>query len=70
MDIVFPANYPYDPPNVTMNTPIFHPNFSYTTTSGSRSSICIDILKKSVEWSPSLSISKGRLFRTDLIFDF
>ena len=46
----FPRNYPFEPPNIKFNTPIFHCNISKT------GEICLNILKE--EWSPVLTVSK------------
>jgi len=50
LSIVFPDNYPFDPPKITFNTRIFHPNISPD------GKICVDILKDN--WAPSLTILK------------
>jgi ubiquitin-protein ligase len=44
-----PYQFPKDPPNVTFETPIFHPNIS---TGGS---ICLDVIKPE-KWSPLYGI--------------
>lgn len=53
LTIVFPATYPYAPPVITFDTPIFHPNVN------SNGSICISTLAK--DWSPALTIEKTLL---------
>ena len=50
LQILFPVDYPYEPPKITFITRIFHPNID------KYGNICLDILKD--KWSPSLTISK------------
>ena len=49
LNIKFPKNYPFEPPECKFKTPIYHCNISYN------GKICLDTLKN--QWSPSLSIS-------------
>ncbi|XP_019706701.1 constitutive photomorphogenesis protein 10 [Elaeis guineensis] len=49
LDIVFPQNYPFRPPQVTFKTRIFHCNVDST------GNLNLDILKDG--WSPALTIS-------------
>ncbi|KAK4774165.1 hypothetical protein SAY87_029184 [Trapa incisa] len=51
--IQIPERYPFQPPNVTLATPIYHPNID----NGGR--ICLDILNLPPKgsWQPSLNIS-------------
>lgn len=51
VNILFPPKYPFVPPKIELNTPIFHPNISKD------GKICIDILKDD-KWSASLTIQK------------
>ena len=49
LKINYPTDYPFKPPKVKMETPVFHPNIS------SRGTVCVDILAKA--WSPALTTS-------------
>eukprot|EP00494_Astrolonche_serrata_P025704 UN25965 len=48
LKVVFPLDYPFNPPKVTFVTPIFHCNIA-------KGNICVDILKD--RWSPVQSMS-------------
>lgn len=45
----FPSDYPFSPPAIHFDTPIFHPNVDETG-----GSICLDILKE--KWSPVYNV--------------
>lgn len=53
LSINFPATYPYAPPSITFDTPVFHPNIN------SNGTICISTLAK--DWSPALTVEKTLL---------
>lgn len=48
--IIFPAEYPFKPPQVTFKTRIFHPNIS------PNGSVCLNILKPDM-WEPRLTVA-------------
>jgi len=50
LDVVFPIGYPFKPPKIRFETPVFHCNVS------SSGGICLDILRD--QWSPALSLLK------------
>jgi len=55
VDIVIPANYPFEPPKMKFVTHLWHPNVSSQT-----GAICLDILKdQGGAWSPALTLRTG-----------
>jgi ubiquitin-conjugating enzyme E2 C len=50
LSLKFSANYPFEPPVVTFNTPCFHPNVD------THGGICLDILKEN--WSAVYTASQ------------
>ncbi|KAH9603996.1 hypothetical protein KSS87_023599 [Heliosperma pusillum] len=58
LEIIFPADYPFNPPKVVFKTRIFHCNVD------SSGNVNLDILKDG--WSPALTISKVLLALTSL----
>jgi len=50
LNVIFPDNYPFSPPRITFETPIYHCNVNDS------GKICLAILQES--WSPSLSVPK------------
>jgi ubiquitin-protein ligase len=61
LNINFPKNYPFKPPNIKFATPIFHCNVS------THGIICLDILKDN--WSPALTTEKVLMSINCLLID-
>jgi len=50
LNVIIPANYPFSPPQITFETPIYHCNMNDS------GKICLDILQDA--WNPSLTVPK------------
>ena len=55
----FPANYPYKPPTVLFETPVYHPNIDFS------GRICLDILKE--KWSAIYNVQSVLLSLQSLL---
>ena len=61
LNITFPKNYPFAPPKIKFETPIYHCNIN------EQGDICMDILKNA--WMPTLTIEKVLLSISSLLAD-
>jgi len=60
VEVVFPDNYPFNPPKLKFKTTMYHPNIDPRS-----GNICLDILQN--QWSPALSIHKVVLSLSSLL---
>ncbi|CAK9021822.1 SUMO-conjugating enzyme ubc9 (Ubiquitin carrier protein 9) (Ubiquitin carrier protein hus5) (Ubiquitin-conjugating enzyme E2-18 kDa), partial [Durusdinium trenchii] len=61
VELIFPSNYPTDPPTVYFKPVIFHPNIY------SNGKVCLSILDRSKQWTPSITIKQMLIGVQDLL---
>jgi len=60
IDILLPPTYPFTPPKMKFDTPVYHPNISSQT-----GAICLDILKD--QWTPVMTLKSALISLQSLL---